>query len=80
MSRYEILIAKHVVYGKKDTPLNLREYKCPPIGGSMVGTRKDWHEIAKKKGFQAVEFVELDGSKILKETLFAIPKKEDANV
>jgi hypothetical protein len=59
----DVLEARRVSYGKASTPIEDREYKCPEVGGSAVGSRKDWVRIATDLGFERVEFVELDGSK-----------------
>lgn len=54
------LVASRVSYGKATTPIKDREYRCPQVGGSSVGSRKDWTDVAKQLGFTGVRFVELD--------------------
>ena len=55
-----VITAVRAVYGKVSTPIELREYHSRLVGGSGVGTRKDWLEIAKGFKFDAVIFVELN--------------------
>lgn len=57
------LVCKRVCYGKKSTPVEDREYRVLGAGSAAVGNRREWTEFAREHSFQAVEFVELDGTK-----------------
>ena len=47
---------KRVIYGKKDTPEELREYTIVGSGSSAVGTKQEILEFFKSKGIE-VELV-----------------------
>ena len=57
------ITAIRVVYGKSDTPIEDREYHSRLVGGSGIGTRKDWLTIAKGLQYDAVVFIEKDGTR-----------------
>jgi hypothetical protein len=63
--KFEVLVVQRASYGKPDTPIQDREYSNRQLG-TAVGTRKDWFEIARQHNYDAVEFIELDGSKELR--------------
>ena len=51
-----ILVAVRVIYGKKSTPVENREYRLI-IGGTRigpVGTQKEWRAYAKKNNIKVV--------------------------
>jgi len=50
------LAIKRVVYGKKDTPLEDREYKSGL--SSAVGTLADWKDFARKNGYTSLWVVD----------------------
>jgi len=54
------LTVKRAIYGKKETPVDQREYKSE--FSSAVGTCNDWKKFALQNGYGKVVFVELDGS------------------
>ena len=53
------LVIQRVSYGRKDTPINQREYKL--IGGSPVGFISDWKQYAKENGFNNLIIGEKNG-------------------
>ena len=54
------LKVKRVSYGKADTPVELREYKADFT--SAVGNTNDWKDYGRQNAYEAVEFVEKDGT------------------
>jgi hypothetical protein len=58
----DFLAVERVPYGKDDTPVDEREYKLQGHPESPVGTRKEWDEFAKSKGFKGNRYFENDGS------------------
>jgi hypothetical protein len=55
MVKKKILIARRVSYGKKNTPLNKREYRL--ITGGPVGTKDEWRRWSKKEGVR-IKFID----------------------
>jgi len=53
MIRKELHI-KRVVYGKADTPFELREYRIIGMAGCPVGTLDDWLTWANDRDYSAV--------------------------
>jgi hypothetical protein len=52
---------KRAIYGKDNTPIELREYKL--VGyNSPVGTIKEWKEFAKQHKYNGVRIIEKDGT------------------
>lgn len=59
------LTVKRVIYGRRDTPVESREYKSE--FSTVIGNMNEWKEFAKKTGYNKVEFVEKDG--LVRETI-----------
>ena len=56
-TKKQFLRLERVGYGKKDTPLELREYHLKGVN-FPVGTVDEWKNFAGNKGFDGVEVLE----------------------
>ena len=54
----DVLVVKRVSYGKKDIPLQDREYVSKLSGA--VGNRQDWLNFADENGYDGVDFIDLE--------------------
>lgn len=61
----ETLTIKRVSYGKKDTPLDKREYRAFIQGQwSPVGTIADWKDFARKQDIDELLIMDKDFTRI----------------
>ena len=57
------LEVKRVIYAKKDTPAEIKEYRMMFCGATTaVGNRQEWKNFAKKHGYNKVKFLENNGT------------------